>query len=494
MCAKVTSIGLKGMEGYRLNVEVKTFVGNDCIKIVGLPDAAVKESKERILAALRSLGYTVNGQKIIINLSPSEQKKSGPMFDLPMAIGVLVSLNELVIPIPENSGFIGALSLDGAIVPVEGMLPAVLAAKKLGIKRLYMPYDPKLPFLDFDELDIIYISTLKDLIENLEGRGISAFTPKIDAIDLDNNNFIDFDQIFGHKGAKRALEVAAAGGHHVLMIGPPGCGKSMLAESFPSILPPLSKEAKLEVIALHQLGGSNYPHANNPPYRNPHHSASGIAIIGGGTYPKPGEISLAHQGVLFLDEIAEFPKKTLDMLRQPFENGKITISRTHATLTYPASFILIAAMNPCPCGYAGSNTHYCTCTKRQTLSYQNKISGPLRDRFDIRLKIKPVDLERDTAGGEISSKYVQSRVEAARILQYERYGEELCNSRVSYDTLQKTSPLTKEQQRIIQQHGARKNWSNRTQIKVIRLARTISDLEGDPTITDTSIWEAINLR
>lgn len=278
------------------------------------------------------------------------------MFDLPMAIGVLVSLNELVISIPENSGFIGALSLDGAVVPVEGMLPAVLAAKRLGLNKLYMPYDERQPVLDIDGLEIIYSTSLIEVIQNLQGRGEgSLFTPRTEENSLHTSDFIDFQQIIGHRETKRALEVAAAGVHHVLMTGPPGCGKSMLAESFPSILPPLSKEAQLEIIALHQLSGTNYPNANIPPFRNPHHSASGISIIGGGTYLKPGEISLAHRGVLFLDEIAEFPKKTLDMLRQPFENGKITISRTHATLTYPASFILIAAMNPCPCGYADSN-------------------------------------------------------------------------------------------------------------------------------------------
>lgn len=416
------------------------------------------------------------------------------MFDLPMAIGVLLSLEELVISIPENSGFIGALSLDGAIVPVEGMLPAVLSAKRLGIKRLYMPYDEKQPVLDIDGLQIIYTSSLREVIEILEGRGGALFTPKTEEIGSYSSSYIDFQQIIGHCDTKRAMEVAAAGEHHVLMTGPPGCGKSMLAESFPSILPPLSKEARLEIIALHQLSGTNYPNANIPPFRNPHHSASGISIIGGGTYPKPGEISLAHRGVLFLDEIAEFPKKTLDMLRQPFESGKITISRTHAILTYPATFILLAAMNPCPCGYAGSNTHYCTCTPRQAQNYRNKISGPLRDRFDIRLTIKPVDFDRDTSKGEVSSKVVQRRVEAARNRQYERYGKELCNSRVSYDILQKTSPLTQEQQKIIHQLAAKRNWSNRTQIKIIRLARTISDLEGTTAITDHSIWEAVNLR
>lgn len=287
--------------------------------------------------------------------------------------------------------------------------------------------------------------------------------------------------------------MAAIGGHHVLMTGPPGCGKSMLVESFPSIIPPLSKEAQLEIIALHQLSGINYPNAKTPPFRNPHHSASGISIIGGGTYPKPGEIALAHRGVLFPGEIAEFPKKTLDMLRQPFENGKITISRTHATLTYPASFILIAAMNPCPCGYAGSNPHYCTWSPRQTLSYQNKLSGPRRDRFDINLTIKPVSLDRGNVEVALSSRFVRGRVEAARNRQSERYGKELCNSRVSYDELQKTSPLTQNQQKLIHQLGLEKSWSNRTQIKIIRLARSISDLEGNTSITDDSIREAINL-
>jgi magnesium chelatase family protein len=422
MSAKVTSIGLKGMEGYRVYVEVKSLAGVDSIVIVGLPDASVKESKERIIAALDTLGYSLSGRKLIINLSPAEQKKNGPMFDLPMAISVLVGLNELGVRISNQTAFIGALSLDGELQPVEGMLPAVLAAKKLGIKKLYMPFDERLPTLEFDGLEIIYVSSIQEVIKHLSGQEIiSLFSkPKEEEIQLD---FIDFQQIIGHSYAKSALEVAAAGEHHVFMTGPPGCGKSMLAESFRSILPLLTKEAQLEMISLYQLNGNSYPHVNTPPYRNPHHSASGVSIIGGGQYPKPGEVSLAHRGVLFLDEIAEFSKKTLDMLRQPLESGSVTISRTQATIKYPASFILIAAMNPCPCGYAGSNTHYCTCSSKQILAYQNKLSGPLRDRFDIYLSLKSVDFKATEGKIEYPSQIVLKRVEEARKRQYDRYGK-----------------------------------------------------------------------
>jgi magnesium chelatase family protein len=499
MWAKVTSIGLKGMEGYRINVEVGTYVGNDSFKIVGLPDAAVKESKERIIAALRSLGYTLSGQKITINLSPADQKKMGPMFDLPMAIALLLSLHELEAVISEETGFIGALSLDGSVQPVEGLLPAVLAAKKLGIRRIYLPFDEKLPNLDISGLEIIYVTSLQDVIGHLSGQWYppptQAFFNKKEEENASNWEIVDLQQVIGHSGAKHALEIAAAGEHHVLMTGPPGCGKSLLASSFPSILPALSKEAELEVISLYQLSRNPYRQTQVPLFRNPHHSASGVSIIGGGQYPKPGEISLAHRGVLFLDEIGEFSKKTLDMLRQPLENGMITISRTHATITYPASFILIAAMNPCPCGYAGSNSHYCTCTPKQILFYQNKLSGPLRDRFDIHLALGPVDFDATARSGSGEpSNVVRKRVEEARARQYNRYGKDICNGRVPYEVLIKESPLTDVQQKNLQHHLIKSGWSNRAQVKILRLARTISDLEASPRITDQSIAEAIKLH
>ncbi|CAH2714152.1 Competence protein ComM [Neobacillus rhizosphaerae] len=496
MWARVTSIGLKGMEGYRVNVEVGTFVGNDSFKIVGLPDAAVKESKERIIAALSLLGYVLSGNKIIINLSPADQKKIGPMFDFPMAIGLLLSLHEVEAMIPADTGFLGALSLDGSVQPVEGLLPAVLAAKRQGIRRLYIPLDEHLPAFDIEGLEIIYVSSLKDVIGHLTGQWNPSIFKKIEVDrECENNRYLDFQQIIGHAGAKYALEVAAAGEHHVLLTGPPGCGKSLLAESFPSIFPLLTKEAQLEVLSLYQLSRNAYSQSQLPPYRSPHHSASGVAIIGGGQYPKPGEISLAHRGVLFLDEIGEFSKKTLDMLRQPLENGSITISRTHASITYPASFVLIAAMNPCPCGYAGSNAHYCTYSPKQILSYQNRLSGPLRDRFDINLKLSPIDLNaaRMALQGELS-KIVQERVKEARERQYDRYGQEVCNSRVSYEVLLRTNPLSDAQQSFIQQLAIKNTWSNRTQIKIIRLARTISDLQASPAITDQSISQAIKLN
>jgi magnesium chelatase family protein len=494
MSSRVTSIGLKGLEGYRVTVEVQAVTGMNSIVIVGLPDASVKESKQRITAAFQTMGYVIHHQKMIVNLSPAEQKKNGPLFDLPIAIGILSNLNEINIKIPETTGFIGSLSLDGSIQAVEGMLAAVLASKQAGLKKLYLPFDENLPTLDFNDLEIIFVNSLQEVIDHLSGKAIPNSIPSQKQESFLSYPYPDFDQIMGHTFAKYAFEVAAAGEHHLFMSGPLGCGKSMLAESFPSILLPLKKERNLEMISIYQISGLSNYYPLVPPFRNPHHSSSGVSIIGGGQTPKPGEISLAHNGVLFLDEMAEFPKKTLDMLRQPLEKGSVTISRARSNVTYPASFILIGAMNPCPCGYFGSKSHYCTCSPKQIQSYQNRLSGPLRDRFDIFLSLTPVDLRAGSNEKRESSTLIRQRVKEARLWQYSRYGKEICNGRVSFETFLKEGYISNHQQTSIQQLAYKHNWSNRTQIKIIRLARTIADLQRNTKITEQNIYDAIRLH
>jgi magnesium chelatase family protein len=494
MVTKIMSIGLKGVEGYRVQVEVQTQDGMDVFVIVGLPDASVKESKERVTGALYFMGHPLVDHKTIVNLSPAEQKKNGPLFDLPMAIGILKSLEVIKVKISPTTCFIGALSLDGSILPFEGMLSAALSAKKLGFNVIYMPFDGDLPEIKIAGLDIIFVSSIHEVLQHLSGQMILPFVVVEKSMNEREVAFEkDFNQIIGHTAAKRALEIAAAGGHHVFMSGPPGCGKSMLAETFPSILPPLSNEAQLEKLCLYQLAGLDYETLYLPSIRNPHHSASSVSIIGGGQNPKPGEISLAHRGVLFLDEMAEFSKKTLDMLRQPIETGKVTISRARSIVTYPASFLLIGAMNPCPCGYLGSNTHYCTCSPKQIQSYQNRISGPIRDRFDISLTIQQVNMEKHSNSFSETSAEIRKRVIKARERQYERYGEEICNGRVSYERLTLTNSIPEKVKQLITQMTIKKKWSNRVQIKIIRLARTISDLKGEEQITEESLWEAMSL-
>ena len=493
MVAKIMSIGLKGVEGYRVQVEVQTIDGMDAFLIVGLPDASVKESKERVTSALHSLGSKIVDQKTIVNLSPAEQKKNGPIFDLPMAIGILKSIGVVHAKIPASTCFIGALSLDGTILPFEGLLAAALAAKKLGFSLLYMPFDVNLPELKMEGLEIVYVSSLHEVIQHLSGQ---TLLPLIFPVASNKSEYVfekDFRDIIGHKNPKRAFEMAAAGEHHVFMTGPPGCGKSLLAESFPSILPPLSNESQLEKVSLYQLAGSDYGNINMAPFRSPHHSASSVSIIGGGQNPKPGEISLAHRGVLFLDEMAEFSKKTLDMLRQPIETGKVTISRARSTVTYPATFLLIGAMNPCPCGYLGSNSHYCTCTPKQIQSYQNRLSGPIRDRFDITLSLKSVHMDKKSDVANETSEMIRKRVTDARQRQYERYDREICNGRVSYELLMKTSVPSEKVMQLMQQMAMKKKWSNRVQVKILRLARTISDVKGEEQISEEALWEAMSM-
>ncbi|MFE8698136.1 YifB family Mg chelatase-like AAA ATPase [Cytobacillus sp. FJAT-53684] len=498
MTVKVMSIGLKGLEGYRVQVEVRISQDTESMVIVGLPDASVKESRERVLASIAHFDLDVTDKKVVVNLSPSDQKKNGALFDLAIAIAALKELNEIQREIPADTAFIGALSLDGTVVSGEGMLPALIAAKGLGMKRVYVPYDPVLPIHMLQDIECIVVQHIEEVVQHLEGQEVLAWhseSSQIIDVNSSTNDSLqkDISHVIGHEHAKRALEIAAAGEHNLLMSGPPGCGKSMLSETFPSILPALTNQAQLEVMSLYQLAGEKRIQPHTIPFRHPHHSASAVAIIGGGSNPKPGEISLAHRGVLFLDEMAEFTKKTLDMLRQPLETGKVTISRAHSTVTYPASFILIGAMNPCPCGYLGSFHHYCTCSDKQIQAYRNRLSGPIYDRIDILLSLQSVNVHQPSKVQE-SSKVVRKRVELARLRQFDRYKREESNAKISFESLVETSPLTPEQKRMLTNVSVKQNWSNRVQIKIIRLARTISDLAGEEKITDQAIWEAMKLR
>ncbi|WP_400243833.1 YifB family Mg chelatase-like AAA ATPase [Niallia sp. JL1B1071] len=497
MTSKVSSIGLKGMEGYRVQVEVRISQDTESMVIVGLPDASVKESRERVLASIAHFDLDVTDKKVVVNLSPSDQKKNGSLYDLAIAMAALKELGEVKREIPTDTAFIGALSLDGSVVSGEGILPAVIAAKGLGIKEVYLPYDPVLPLHMLQDINCIVVRHIEEVVQHLEGQESLLSQPHYSSENHLISNVAthqkDFCHVIGQEKAKRALEIAAAGEHNLLMNGPPGCGKSLLAESFPSIFPSLTNQAQLEVMSLYQLAGEKRIHVPSVPFRHPHHSASAVAIIGGGTNPRPGEISMAHHGILFLDEIAEFSKKTLDMLRQPLETGEVTISRAHSTVTYPASFILVGAMNPCPCGYLGSLHHYCTCSQKQIQSYRNRLSGPIYDRMDILLSLQSVNVNQDSSTQE-SSGAIRKRVENARLRQFDRYQQEVSNAKVPFETLVETSALTTEQKKTLTQISSKQNWSNRVQIKIIRLARTISDLAGEERIADQAIWEAMTLR
>ncbi|MBM7570063.1 YifB family Mg chelatase-like AAA ATPase [Aquibacillus albus] len=497
MATIVSSIGLRGMEGYPVQVEVQLIPSVSGVSIVGLPDASVKEAKVRVMSALFANNCHIP-QKVVINLSPAEQRKNSPIFDLAIAIGVMRAANFIRYPIPSDAAFLGLLSLDGTIKPVEGMLPAILAAKKEGFKILYLPLMENFPLRQIQGLELRFVRSLNEVVQSLSGQ-LSYLSFKQDSSSktsqqTETSYDKDFKHILGHEKAKRALEIAAAGGHNILMSGPPGCGKSLLAETFPSIFPPLTQDAQFEVMSIYQLAGISNESFHLAPFRNPHHSSSAVSLIGGGSYPKPGEISLSHHGVLFLDEMAEFPKRTLDMLRQPIETGKVTISRAASTVTYPAQFLLLGAMNPCPCGYLGSRYFYCTCTPKQISSYTNRVSGPIQDRMDVILSLEAVSIDKESIKYNESSEQIRKRVENARIRQYDRYSNERLNANVASEFLLKGSNLDSNQQKMVHQWQAKYNWSTRVQMKVLRIARTISDLNGDEQITNEALWEAMTMR
>lgn len=496
MPSAVMSVGLQGLRGEKVRVEADVRIDKEQCVIIGLPDASIKESKERILSCLHHLQFDLSMKKLTIHLSPADIRKSGTGFDGAMLLAAIQQLSRQPLPIDDSICVITSLSLHGDLVPFHGLLPAVQQALQLGFKRIYLP-PVDVSFLSgAGSTELIPLPTVQALIDHLHGQSALLFEgnlAQVIATDLSHEEMNgDFSSIRGQQSAKRALEIAAAGGHHTLLIGPPGCGKSMLAGAFVSIFPNLSQDEALEVYSLYHLARENKTFTARPPYRQPHHSASSISLIGGGTYPKPGEISLAHNGLLFLDELGEFSRKTLDMLRQPMESGEVTISRVRQTVSYPSAFTLIAATNPCPCGYYGSNERYCTCSPKQIAGYQLKVSGPILDRLDFVLQLKSTGLHEQRS--EETSAAIRRRTEQARQLQRARYGGSELNGTVAFQKLEQAANFSADQLRYVSEICFERKWSNRTQVKLLRIARTISDLRGCEEVEDGAIEEAIEWK
>jgi magnesium chelatase family protein len=503
MIARVLSMGLTGIDGYPVTVEVDYTDGMPFFEIVGLPDAAVKESRERVFSALRNSGFHFEMQRIILNMAPADVRKEGPIYDLPIALGLLAAMGSLRPRSLEGMMFLGELSLTGEVRPVRGALPMVLAAREAGMRRAALPWDNAAEGACVEGMDILAVKTLRELVTLLNSSsGNLRYVPHErwsaegggPESDMD-----DISRIKGQYGAKRALEVAAAGGHNLLMIGPPGSGKSMMARTIPTILPDLTFEEAIEVTKVYSISGELERNAviRKRPVRSPHHTATTVSLAGGGNPVHPGDISMAHCGVLFMDEFPEFNRNALEVLRQPLEDGKITIARATGSYRFPARFMLVAAMNPCPCGYFGSKARECRCTQQQITNYLSRISGPLLDRMDIQVEVGAVEYSQltGTATGEPSSA-VRARVNAARKLQEERLRGQgmLVNAGMGPKQLEEYCALDAAGHAMMEKAFKAYGLSARAFTRILKVARTIADLSGAEGIGDKHLAEAIQYR
>lgn len=499
MIAKVRSMGLQGIGGYEVLLEVYISNGLPAFDVVGLPDAAVREARERVRAAIKNNGYRFPVSRMTVNLAPADKKKAGTLYDLPMFIGILAADGDIDEP-GDDCAFIGELSLSGELRPVYGALPMAIAAARCGVKKLFVPADNAAEAAFADGISVYPVKNVDELLRLMRGE-VNIEPAAAPALDTLMEHIPDFSEVKGQENVKRALEIAAAGGHNILIVGPPGAGKSMMAKRLPGILPDMSRGEMIQSTEIYSVAGltsREHPIVSMRPFRAPHHTVSAAGLSGGGTSPRPGEISLAHNGVLFLDELPEYGKNTLDVLRQPLEGGTVTVSRSAHSVTFPADCMLVAAMNPCPCGYATDPRHTCVCSPGLIRRYRARLSGPLLDRIDLHINVPAVPYEELQAGASpVTSARMRERVLAARAVQQARYAEvPYCrtNADLSGSLLEKHCRMGAPERAFLREAVQRLALSARAYTRSLRISRTIADLAGSESIGVPHLAEAIGCR